>query len=247
MNRAQRHPIKSQVVSLPYRANDGRDYLLNLIDTPGHVDFTYEVSRSLASCEGVLLLIDAAQGVQAQTLANLYLAMEYDLAVIPVINKIDLPSADIPRVLDQSPGNGRTPAPLALRQGRNGHPGHLRGHRAADPLPAESGGPLAPYLRRQYDSFRGTVTTAAHGGTGSPATSSLMSGRRVSVESAIRLAGRNGTPCRREVGYVIAGGDVSDVSTGNDHHETACGRAPPGPGANRCFSSSTHRLGRYGD
>ena len=93
--------IKSQVVSLHYRAKDGRSYTLNLIDTPGHVDFTYEVSRSLASCEGVLLLIDAAQGVQAQTLANLYLAMEHNLAIIHVINKIDLPSADVERVIEQ--------------------------------------------------------------------------------------------------------------------------------------------------
>ena len=93
--------IKSQAISLPYRAKDGATYTLNLIDTPGHVDFTYEVSRSLASCEGVLLLIDAAQGVQAQTLANLYLAMEHDLAIIPVINKIDLPSADVERVIEQ--------------------------------------------------------------------------------------------------------------------------------------------------
>ncbi len=93
--------IKSQAISLPYQAKDGRTYALNLIDTPGHVDFTYEVSRSLASCEGVLLLIDAAQGVQAQTLANLYLAMEHDLTIIPVINKIDLPSADVERVIEQ--------------------------------------------------------------------------------------------------------------------------------------------------
>ena len=93
--------IKSQAISLPYQAKDGRSYALNLIDTPGHVDFTYEVSRSLASCEGVLLLIDAAQGVQAQTLANLYLAMEHDLTIIPVINKIDLPSADVERVIEQ--------------------------------------------------------------------------------------------------------------------------------------------------
>jgi GTP-binding protein LepA len=93
--------IKSQAISLPYKAKDGKSYTLNLIDTPGHVDFSYEVSRSLASCEGVLLVIDAAQGVQAQTLANLYMAMEHDLTIIPVINKIDLPSADVERVLEQ--------------------------------------------------------------------------------------------------------------------------------------------------
>ena len=93
--------IKSQAITLPYHAEDGQEYSLNLIDTPGHVDFSYEVSRSLASCEGVLLLIDAAQGVQAQTIANLYLAMENNLAIIPVINKIDLPSADVDRVIEQ--------------------------------------------------------------------------------------------------------------------------------------------------
>lgn len=86
--------IKSQTICLPYKARDGKEYILNLVDTPGHVDFSYEVSRALSSCEGALLLIDAAQGVEAQTLANLYLAMENDLEVIPVINKIDLPSAD---------------------------------------------------------------------------------------------------------------------------------------------------------
>src|SRR5664280_3892319 len=93
--------IKSNTISLPYTADDGVEYDLNLIDTPGHVDFSYEVSRALASCEGVLLLIDAAQGVQAQTLANLYLAIEHNLEIIPIINKIDLPSSDVDRVLEE--------------------------------------------------------------------------------------------------------------------------------------------------
>ena len=93
--------IKSQTVTLPYRAEDGKEYELNLIDTPGHVDFSYEVSRALASCEGVLLLVDASQGVEAQTVANVYMAMDHDLEIVPVINKIDLISADVNRVKEQ--------------------------------------------------------------------------------------------------------------------------------------------------
>ncbi len=124
--------IKSNTITLPYTGKDGREYALNLIDTPGHVDFSYEVSRALASCEGVLLLVDASQGVEAQTLANLYLALEHDLAIIPVINKIDLPPGGRPhgQGADQAgAGPGRGLRHPVLRQGGHRHRRCAGGHR----------------------------------------------------------------------------------------------------------------------
>lgn len=112
--------IKAQAVRLRYQADDGEEYVLNLIDTPGHVDFTYEVSRSLAACEGALLVIDATQGVEAQTLANVYLALEHDLAIIPVINKIDLPSAHPEMVREQLADLGIDPDEAILCSAKTG-------------------------------------------------------------------------------------------------------------------------------
>ncbi len=154
--------IKSQAITLPYRAKDGQDYVLNLIDTPGHVDFSYEVSRSLASCEGVLLLIDAAQGVQAQTIANLYLAMENNLEVIPVINKIDLPSADIERVSEQIDAElGLDPFGAIKCSAKEGIGIEEILEAIVAKIPPPKGDPEKPLAAlifdAKYDSYRGTV------------------------------------------------------------------------------------------
>jgi len=154
--------IKSHSICLPYTAKDKQSYSLNLIDTPGHVDFTYEVSRALASCEGVLLLIDASQGVEAQTLANLYLALEHDLEIIPIINKIDLPSADIDRVKQQIKDDlGLDPETAILTSAKEGIGIEDVLEGIVNRLPPPSGDPELPLkaliFDSHYDSFRGTV------------------------------------------------------------------------------------------
>ena len=154
--------IKSQTVSLPYTATDGTEYLLNLIDTPGHVDFSYEVSRALASCEGALILADASQGVEAQTLANLYLAMEHDLEILPVINKIDLPSAEIEWVKDQIEEDLGLDPDTALQVSAKVGTGVDKVFQAiVDGIPApvveDTGKFKALIFDSHYDAFRGTI------------------------------------------------------------------------------------------
>jgi GTP-binding protein LepA len=155
--------IKAQAVRLPYRAQDGELYELNLIDTPGHVDFTYEVSRSLAACEGALLVVDAAQGVEAQTLANVYLAIEQNLEIIPVINKIDLPGADpeeVKRQIEQIIGIDASEAILASAKLGIGTDEILEA--VVKKIPPPRGNPDAPLraliFDSKYDSYRGVVT-----------------------------------------------------------------------------------------
>jgi GTP-binding protein LepA len=154
--------IKSQAVAIPYHSAGGADYVLNLVDTPGHVDFSYEVSRSIAACEGAVLLIDASQGVEAQTLANLYLALEHDLEVIPAINKIDLPSADIEGVKRQIEHDlGLDPAGALLVSGKLGTGVDELCEAIVARVPAPTGDPAAPLTAlifdSHYDPYRGVV------------------------------------------------------------------------------------------
>ena len=155
--------IKSQAVRLPYQAPDGNEYVLNLIDTPGHVDFTYEVSRSLAACEGAILLVDAAQGIEAQTLANLYLAMENDLEIIPVLNKIDLPAAQPEKyAAELAHIIGCDPADILKVSAKTGAGVSELLERVIERIPAPKGDAAAParalIFDSVYDTYRGVVT-----------------------------------------------------------------------------------------
>ena len=208
--------IKSQAVTLPHTTGDGTRYDLNLIDTPGHVDFSYEVSRALASCEGVLLLVDAAQGVEAQTVANLYLALEHDLEIIPVINKIDLPSANVERVREQIEADlGLDPEAAVLCSAKTGE-GIDDVFRAIVELVPPPGEEREKPLRAlifdaHYDPFRGTVVSCRvfEGEIKTGETIRMMSNNAAYRVEEVGIHRLNREPAKRlcagEVGYVIAG------------------------------------------
>ena len=234
--------IKSQAVTIPYTAADGVDYTLNLVDTPGHVDFSYEVSRAINSCEGALLLVDATQGVQAQTLSNMYLALEHNLEIVPVINKIDMPAADIPRVKKQIDKDlGLDPETALLVSARQGTGVDELFEAIVRQIPAPKGDPASP-LRAlifdcHYDPYRGVVVhlRVFEGKVKKGMKISFMSNSSVyEVETAgvFKLAlVETAELSAGDVGYIIAGiktvsdARVGDTVTGADN---PCAAALPG-------------------
>ncbi|MDR1429147.1 MAG: translation elongation factor 4 [Spirochaetaceae bacterium] len=234
--------IKSQAVTIPYTAGGGGEYELNLVDTPGHVDFSYEVSRAINSCEGALLLVDATQGVQAQTLSNMYLALEHNLEIIPVINKIDMQAADIPmtkRQIDKDLGLDSREALLVSARTGQGVDELFEAIVKRIPPPAgDSAAPLkALIFDCHYDPYRGVVVHVRlfDGSLKKGITVRFMSnGAEYEVETAgvFKLAlVETGGLCAGDVGYFIAGvktvGDVrvGDTVTGA---ENPCAGALPG-------------------
>jgi GTP-binding protein LepA len=211
--------IKSQAVRLPWEV-DGTAYALNMIDTPGHVDFTYEVSRSLAACEGAILLVDAAQGIEAQTLANLYLAMENNLTIIPVLNKIDLPAAQPEKYAAELASLiGGDPEDVLKVSGKTGVGVEALMDKIVRDLPAPTGNPDAParamIFDSVYDTYRGVVTyVRVVDGKLSPRERIQMMSTRASHELLeIGVSSPEPTPSKGlgvgEVGYLITG--VKDV------------------------------------
>jgi GTP-binding protein LepA len=211
--------IKSQAVRMPWQV-DGTTYALNMIDTPGHVDFTYEVSRSLAACEGAILLVDAAQGIEAQTLANLYLALDNDLEIIPVLNKIDLPAADPEKYAAEIAGLiGGSPDEVMRVSGKTGVGVEELLDRVVQRVPAPVGDPDAParaaIFDSVYDSYRGVVTYVrmVDGSLKPRERIQMMSTRAIHEILEIGVSSPEPTPSKGlgvgEVGYIITG--VKDV------------------------------------
>ncbi|TBV82202.1 MAG: elongation factor 4 [Desulfobulbaceae bacterium] len=245
--------IKSQTIRLLYKAADGQDYLLNLVDTPGHVDFSYEVSRALSCCEGALLLVDAAQGVEAQTLANLYLAMENDLEIVPVINKIDLPAAEPEKVaaeIEEDLGLDRERIQRCSAKTGAGIQDVLEAVIKFLPPPVGDGDkPLqALIFDAQYDAFRGTIISCrvVNGRVKTGDIISLMaSGASHKVEEVgyFHLKREAAKELRAgEVGYILAGiKTISDAQAGDTItiKENPCAKALPGfkPAKQVVFSS----------
>jgi len=234
--------IKSNTVTLGYTARNGKTYKLNLIDTPGHVDFSHEVRRSLMSCEGALLLVDASQGVEAQTVANLYLALEHDLEMVPVINKIDLPAADVERVKEEIEGDlGLDADEAVLCSAKTGEGIEDVLEAIVERLPPPEGDPSAPLqaliFDAQYDPYRGAVLLVrVMEGTLRPRQSILLmhSDKSFTVEEVGLLQIKKVSTkelAAGMVGYVIAGVKaVSDIAIG-DTITGADERAPePLPG-----------------
>ena len=155
--------IKLNSVQLEYKAKDGETYTFHLIDTPGHVDFSYEVSRSLAACEGALLVVDAAQGIEAQTLANLYLALDNNLTVIPVINKIDLPSADVPKVIKELEMIGFSESEIVCTSAKTGVGIEELLEKVIEIIPSPAGDKKnklqALIFDSLFDAYRGVITS----------------------------------------------------------------------------------------
>jgi GTP-binding protein LepA len=234
--------IKSQTICLPYTADDGQTYFLNLIDTPGHVDFTYEVSRALAACEGALLLIDASQGVEAQTLANLYLALEHDLEIIPIINKIDLPSADVDRVKKQIEEDlGLDPEAALQISAKQGLGIDQVFECIVKKLPPPSGDTAEPLqaliFDSHYDAYRGTVVhLRVFSGKITPGDSiiftSTQTAYRVEEVGVFQLEHvPMQTLSAGQVGYIMAGiKTISDTRCGDTitHEDRPCDSALAG-------------------
>jgi len=235
--------IKAHVVSLNYKADDGEEYLLNLIDTPGHVDFNYEVSRSLAACEGALLVVDARQGIQAQTLANTYLALEHNLEIIPVINKIDLPGADPEKVkseIEDIIGIPAMDAPeISAKLGIGIERVLEEIVKRIPPPKGDSSKPLrALIFDSQYDSFRGVVVyvRVVEGELKKDAEIRMMAtGAEYKVVEVGRLRPTRIEPCETlragDVGYFTASiKNISDTRVGDTVTEAQRPAEEPLPG-----------------